>query len=79
MRQGRDFQARIPDYQGPKPAGKESDDQRSGLPGPNTLAALALAASYEKRASDSLHIDAVADPEYHPGAGEYLLTLVSTD
>lgn len=69
MREGMQYQARIPEYQGPKPDGREQDERRAGMPGPTTLEALALAASYEKQASERLHIDAIADPEYHPGAG----------
>ena len=69
MREGPEFQAHIPDYKGPSPSGREQDERRAGVPGPSSLEALALAASYEKQASERLHIDAVADPEYHPGAG----------
>ena len=71
MREGPQYQAEIPESLGVRPSGSfEAQDPRSGTPGPSTQEALALAAGYEKQASDSLHIDAVADPEYHPGAGE---------
>ena len=72
MREGPQYQAEIPEPVGPRPPGVEAEDPRSGTPGPSTQEALALAAGYEKQASDSLHIDAVADPEYHPGAGEIM-------
>lgn len=69
MREGTDFQARIPLHLPRRPSGREQDHPRAGLPGPSTLEALAIAAGFEKDSSDSLHIDAVADPEYHPGQG----------
>lgn len=71
IREGPRYQAEVPPLQGRRPAGNEKDDPRAGLPGPTTLEALALAATREKQASDALHIDAVADPEYHPGGGSF--------
>jgi hypothetical protein len=71
MREGREFQAVIPDRIAPKPPGREEDHPCAGIPGPCTLEALAIAAGFEKDASDRLHIDAVADPEYHPGQGKF--------
>ena len=70
MREGANFQARIPLRLAAQPSGREQDHPRAGLPGPSTLEALAIAAGFEKDASDSLHIDAVADLEYHPGQGK---------
>ena len=72
MRVGPQHQAAIPDCWGPRPPGREEDDPRAGIRGPSTAEAFALAAGYEKQSSDALHIDAVADPEYHPGAGPLL-------
>ena len=69
MREGREFQAQIPLQVSEYPPGREQDNPHAGLPGPSTLEALAIAAGFEKDASDSLHIDAIADPEYHPGQG----------
>lgn len=69
MREGREYQAFIPPQISAHPLGREHEHPRSGLPGPSTLEALAIAASFEKDASDGMHIDAVADPEYHPGQG----------
>ena len=70
MREGPEYQAKIPQRLASHPSGRELDNPHAGLPGPSTLEALAIAASFEKDASDSLHIDAVADQEYHPGQGE---------
>jgi len=72
MRDGGDFQARVPERLASIPPGGEEDHPCAGLPGPNTLEALAIAAGFEKESSDSLPIDAVADPEYHPGQGELI-------
>ena len=69
MRDGGDFQARIPERIAARPGGREADHPCAGLPGPNTLEALAIAAGMEKESSDRMPIDAVADPEYHPGQG----------
>ena len=56
MREGEEYQARIPPRICAHPAGRERDHPRSGMPGPSTLEALAIAAGFEKDASDSLHI-----------------------
>lgn len=55
---------------GRKPEGAEKDDPRSGEPGPVTLEALAIAASYEKDKADQLAYDATADPDFYPGASK---------
>lgn len=71
IREGSEFQAAIPQRVASYPSGRELDNPHAGLPGPSTLEALAIAAGFEKDASDGLHIDAIADQEYHPGQGEH--------
>ena len=60
-REGPEYQAVIPALLGLRAEGCESDDPRSGCPGPSALDLLNSAAGREKASAESLPLDARAD------------------